>query len=140
MNLSSSTLSLLLIASLGALTIVGCDSSGSNDSSPAWVGGWEVTSFNGSPTPEDNFLDLSTEKFTAIEPAPDGCDILTFDIIARDGNTVTIDIPEGSEKDMLDVSDGTLTVTVLETDDPDSDPGDELTAESVDNPRSEAGC
>jgi hypothetical protein len=133
----------LFFSLLLALTIplVSCDSGGSNGSSPSWSGEWEVTSLNGTVAPADDaFVDLSTESFVLIDPTSTGCDITTNDVLSRDGNTLTLDIEEGTEEITLDVSDGTLTGTVLETDDPDSSSGDEFKAKSVDDARAEAGC
>jgi hypothetical protein len=127
-------LSLLLAL---ALPLASCDSGGSN-SSPDWVGNWEV---NG--TTNRTFFDLDQDQFTTIEDLSSGCDITNQDVLEQDGDVVTVDLPDqsGTSKFNLDVSDGTLTLTVVESDNPNVSSGDEATAASVDgDPREIAGC
>lgn len=121
--------------------LVSCDSGGSN-SSPDWVGNWEITEVaDGSPPAAPFFLDLDEDQFTQIVEGSNGCIIANNDVLEQDGDVVTLDIEEGTERLSLDVSDGTLTVTAIESDDPNTSGGDEITAVSVDSdPREIAGC
>lgn len=98
---------------------------------------------------EPTFFELGTEKFTEIEGTSSGCNIQTNDVLEQDGDVVTIQIEqvinsqieEGTAKYNLDVSDGLLTITVIESDFSSVDGGEEATASSVDgDPRELAGC
>ena len=122
-------------------TLISCDSGGSNNS-PDWIGYWEVTEeTDGNPPSDPFFLDLDEDHFTLIYERSDECDIGNFDVLERGKETVTLDIPEGTAKYGLEVSDGTLTLTVIESDDSGASGGDEATAVRIDNdPREVAGC
>lgn len=123
------------------LPLVSCDSGGSN-SSPDWVGNWEVTqNVNGTSPANPTFLDLDKDQYTTIVEGSSGCIIGNSNVLEVDGRTVTLDIGSGTERLSFDVSDGNLTVTVIESDNPNLSGGEDITAVSVDSdPREIAGC
>jgi hypothetical protein len=126
------------------LSLVSCDSGGSS-SSPDWTGSWEITETadGDSPSEDTAFLDLDTNQFNTIAKGSSGCTITSSDVLEQDGNVVKLNLPKqnGSERFKLDVSSGTLTMTVIESDASTLSSGDEITAVSVDrDPREIAGC
>ena len=132
---------LLLLAI--TLPLVSCDSGGSNDSSsgnsPDWVGNWEITKDADGPTERPSFLKLTKDQYTRITKFSDGCEISETSIREWKEDNITLNIPEGTLKLRVDVSNETLSMTVLKSDY--GSEGNEATAVRVDDdPLEIAGC
>lgn len=131
------TLSLSLLVVVG-LSVVGCDSGGSNGGGPDWVGTWQVTSVTYSSGDEasppvttyweitkDTFTETTSRSFT-------GCVSTPGDDIDTDDNVLTYtqaDGDGGTVEGEFEVSDGELTVDVIEAS---NESYSQITAVSVD--------
>lgn len=126
------------------LPLVSCDSGGSSDSSPAWVGTWEDQ--------EDTiFWELSENEFRyfevfELENDPDECELEIFEVIEEDGNTITV---QGSSPNVsgdliefqFETSGDMLSATVLSASSETVSTGDEFNLSSVEDiPLSEDDC
>jgi len=133
-------LSLLLAFTL---PLVSCDSGSSNDlpsgNSPDWLGSWELTEDADGPTERPAFLKLTKAQFTGITKFSDGCEISEIAIREWNEDNITLEIPEGTAKLGFNVSNKTLSMTVIESDD--GSEGNEAAAVRVDgDPLEIAGC
>lgn len=120
------------------LSMLSCDSSGSSgNSSPDWTGTWQVTTVTypstGDRDPSYNtYWSITEDTFTEATNQPAGC-VSTFgDEIDTEDNVLTYtqsDGDGGTVKGRFEVSDGTLTVEVLEAE---NESFSKITATSID--------
>jgi len=137
------------------LSLVSCDLFGSDDdSSPNWAGKWRVTAFDdGDPPESPQYWNASENKLKIIidtrdsDTAEDPCTLAGFDVVNQDGNIVTIrgrtSNVSGDEAELqLETSGGTMTATVLDSEDDDS-VGNEIelsSASEIPVPQDEESC
>ena len=113
----------ILLSLLFALcfSVVSCDSGGSSESGPEWVGTWEVEDFGdegGAPN-DPNYWDLSEGTMEIIEDFETGCDLAIFEVTSREGSVITLSgsTPNSDGQTLelsLEVSGETMTATILE--------------------------
>jgi hypothetical protein len=107
------TLSLLVVV---GLSVVGCDSGGSNGG-PEWTGDWTLTSSDGTEIPEGRiFISLTKDEVVNISKNGSNVNCETEKITNIDGNEITTEDEETGDEatGTLSVSDGTLTVSFEE--------------------------
>ena len=126
-----------------SVTFVACDSGGSNNGDPEWVGSWEILNYGGGQgAPSDpTYWNITQENLEEVEDDEEGCIINSLEITESDGGVVTLINSENEVNEVrFEVSGNTMTATVLDTPD-DEDVGNEITLESVDGaPRDIADC
>jgi len=114
-----------------------------------WTGSWEVTGVeNGSRSDVSDYWNLSPEELETIVDEDDGCTIQTVERtgLNRSNNEVTYTAEtesgeEGMVRIRIEVNDGVMTATNLESEiDPD-DEGQKITLNETDeDPRTIAEC
>lgn len=124
-----STLRKVVLFSLAVafcFSFVSCDSGGSGQSAPEWAGKWEVIRFDeGQPPPNSpNYWDLSENELQIIEDSS-GTDTQCkvrygLEVLERDDNIVTFlgktpNVDNQTYEFRFEVSEGTMTATVLES-------------------------
>lgn len=132
------TLALSLLVVVG-LSVVGCDSSGSNGG-PEWTGNWKLAEQAGTPVDRDEVWSMTKSEFESVQASDDGggvCDVERWNVSNIDGNTVDL---EGATEEALDV---TVTLTVDDSGNLNAtaENADDLTFEPADNaPRESFDC
>lgn len=127
----------ILLSILLALcfSFTSCDSGGSDDSTLDWVGEWEVDTYvitedgeTTTTTPDQpTFWSLSENEYRIVEDQRESdfqdepCTLYVHEIIDTDGEIVTIEgATENVNSEMvefrLEVSEGSLTATILDSD------------------------
>ena len=135
-------LTLSLLVAVG-LSIVGCDSGGSNGGSgdgPAWTGNWKLVEEGGTSVDLDEVWSMTESEFESVQAPeePGGtCDVERWNVSNIDGNTVSL---EGATQETIDV---TVTLTVDDSGNLNANATDaaDLTFEPADNkPRESFDC
>lgn len=126
-------LSFLLLFAL-VLPLASCDS-GSANSSPNWVGNWEVISIDNEKTSNPFYFDLNQDRLKIVRVFSNGCRVETGGITERSGSTIQFDFSSETWRGQFEVSNGELKVTVLSVtgEYPDRHNGEEFVAQSVEN-------
>lgn len=145
----------ILLSALFALcfSLVSCDLFGSDDdSSPEWVGQWEVEAFEDGTPDEPEYWNISEEEFKIVEDERAGqdepCGLAAFEVVNQDGDVIellgrTTNVEGETTELRLDVSGETMTATVLDASDEEESIGNEITLESVGEipvPQDESTC
>jgi hypothetical protein len=114
-----------LFALLAATLLVGgCDVFGSSDSdsSPDWVGDWEIIEFAGETTEDDRYYSFTEESLTVVrEPFQEdeeGCRILRWEIVNVEDDKVVLQLGDRLETDLLEVDGNNLTGTIVRSNNP----------------------
>lgn len=134
--------SLLFLLFIGlALAFASCDSGGTGNSGPIWVGEWRVTESSGlSPEerpPGEYYFSITQSTWTDIfeDEEQSGCEINKFEVVDSGPNRVTLEVGDKLVEYRVDVSDGLMTVVNQEEKD------NTWEAEPLnDDPRELAGC
>lgn len=109
-----------------ALPLISCDSGGSGDSEPIWIGDWEAISVDGPDYEEDSIWSLTKDELeirdvkTGSEESG-SCDLFEFNVDNIDGNTVEYSVDEGSFVLEFEESGNQIIATVTESPDPDEE-------------------
>lgn len=134
-----------LFSLLFALTLplISCDSGGSDNSEPDWIGTWEVLDFgDGGGAPSDpNYWNLSQNELQIVESFdlendPSECELATFEVVEQDGRILTFQGVTPNAKDELielqfESSGETLSATILSASDEPENVGNEITLGSI---------
>lgn len=100
-----------------ALLIGGCDTFSSSDSSPDWVGDWEITAFAEEPTEDEIYYTFTEENFTIVrEPfreGEEGCEIFRNEIENVEDDEVVIKVAGRLQTNRLEVNGKNLTGTIV---------------------------
>jgi len=135
------TLSLSLLVVVG-LSVVGCDSGGSNGGSgggPAWTGNWKLVDEGGAPVDREAVWSMTENEFESVqapESAGGPCDLERWNVSNIDGNTVNLKGGTEEARDVtvtLNVEDsGNLTAKAANAADLTFEPADNGPQESFD--------
>lgn len=133
----------LFVFFLLAATLAGCDTFSSDDSGPDWVGDWRLMeNFGGEPPDRDTYFSYSKDRLTILVDDPiSGCNVFTREIVEVNGNEIRVEIGSNRlETQRLTISDDTLNVRILRSNNPNLNDETLVAEPAADRPREALGC
>lgn len=112
-SLFSRALALLVI--VVSLSVAGCDAVTSSDSSPEWVGDWEIIESFGDAPPTTTYYSYTEESLTIFRAKQEepGCDISRAEIVNVEDDRVTLQFGSNLSTERLEVSEERITGTIV---------------------------
>lgn len=133
----------LLVFFLLAATLAGCDTFSSDDSGPDWIGDWRLTeNFGGEAPDRETYFSYGKDRLTILVDDPiSGCNVFTREIVEVNGNEIRIEIGSNRlETQRLTISDDTLNIRILRSNNPNFKDETLVAAPTADRPREVLGC
>ena len=95
--------------------MAGCDAVTSSDSSPEWVGDWEIIESFGEVPPTATYYSYTEESFTILRARQEepGCEIIRAEIVNIEDDRVTLQFGSDVSTERLEVSEDRITGTII---------------------------